>query len=191
MPAKEYTPEEIQKRKQLRKNLRLLALAAACYYFISAGFSFYEDHQAQKIRVVKEIDNVFASQQDFSLVLNNAFKESPLLCENTKDGFTIFSSQTGGKISALLEDGEISALNFEALFDQGLNFADSKLLRAFFKACENTTDEKTVSKIIEVLKLDEKDPAKLIDGMGAGSKYVRYTLTVKDGMIDVQAVRNR
>lgn len=191
MPAKEYTPEEIQKRKQLRKNLRLLALAAACYYFISAGFSFYEDHQAQKIRVVKEIDNVFASQQDFSLVLNNAFKESPLLCENTKDGFTLSSSQTGGKISALLEDGEISALNFEALFDQGLNFADSKLLRAFFKACENTTDEKTVSKIIEVLKLDEKDPAKLIDGMGAGSKYVRYTLTVKDGMIDVQAVRNR
>ncbi|MCI6797276.1 MAG: hypothetical protein MR571_05385, partial [Succinatimonas sp.] len=185
MPAKEYTPEEIQKRKQLRKNLRLLALAAACYYFISAGFSFYEDHQAQKIRVVKEIDNVFASQQDFSLVLNNAFKESPLLCENTKDGFTLSSSQTGGKISALLEDGEISALNFEALFDQGLNFADSKLLRAFFKACENTTDEKTVSKIIEVLKLDEKDPAKLIDGMGAGSKYLRYTLTVKDGMIDV------
>ena len=191
MPAKEYTPEEIQKRKQLRKNLRLLALAAACYYFISAGFSFYEDHQAQKTRVVKEIDNVFASRQDFSQVLNNAFNESQLLSENTKDGFILSSSQTGGKISALLEDGEISALNFEASFDQGLNFADTKLLRAFFKACENTTDEKTVSKIIEVLKLDEKDPAKLIDGMGAGSKYVRYTLTVKDGMIDVQAVRNR
>ena len=191
MPHKEYTPEEIQKRHQLRKNLRLLALAAACYYFISAGFSFYEDHQAQKIRVVKEIDDVFASQKDFSQVLSAAFKDGTVLNEQTKDGFTLSSSATEGKIFAFLEDGQISALNFEANFAHGLSHNDTELLRAFFKACENTTNENTVSKIIEVLKLDEKDPAKLIDGMGAGSKYVRYTLTKKDDMVNVQAVRNR
>ena len=64
-------------------------------------------------------------------------------------------------------------------------------LRAFLKACENSSVEETIDKIIEVLKLDKSKVSDLVDGMGAGSKYVQYTMTVIDGnKVQIKAVRH-
>ena len=193
MANKELTQEEIQKREKMRKNLRLLALAAACYYFISAGFSFYEDSQAEKVRVVKEIDNAFASEKDFTSVFATALNEGPIEAKSLADGSGFYLTAKDGTsdISSLNEDGKLSAVVFEAPFDGGLNQDEMLRLRAFLKACENSTVEETIDKIIEVLKLNKSNVSELVDGMGAGSKYVQYTLTVVDGKkVQVKAVRH-
>ncbi len=193
MAKKELTQEEIQKRDRMRKNLRLLALAAACYYFISAGFSFYEDSQAQKVRVVKEIDNAFSSEKDFTTVFATALNEGPVEAKSLSDGSGFYLTAKDGStdISSLNEDGKLAAVIFEAPFDSGLSKDEMQRLRAFLKACENTSVEETIDKIIEVLKLDKTQISDLIDGMGAGSKYVQYTLTIIDAKkVQIKAVRH-
>ncbi len=193
MANKELTSEEIQKRDRMRKNLRLLALAAACYYFISAGFSFYEDSQAEKVRVVKEIDNAFSSEKDFTTVFATALNDGPVEAKSLPDGsgFYLTAKDGSSDISSLNEDGKLAAVIFEAPFDEGLSKDEMLRLRAFLKACENSSVEETIDKIIEVLKLDKTRVSDLVDGMGAGSKYVQYTMTVIDGKkVQIKAVRH-
>ena len=55
MPQPIPTESAQQKKDRVRRNLRIIALCVACYYFISAGFTWYNDHQAEKTRRLPKV----------------------------------------------------------------------------------------------------------------------------------------
>lgn len=192
MTEKKLTPEEIEKKNRLRKNLRLLALAAACYYFISAGLNFYEDSQAEKVRILKDIPLSLVSKQDFTQVLQAVIPGSEISIEGDHETGLVLNHGTSTSIE--ISEGQYGSLifSFDAPFPEGgLSDGDMGALRAYLTACENTTEEKTIDEIIRVLGLNKKSPSELVDSMGAGSKNARYTLSVKADEINISAVANR
>ena len=168
-----------EKKERIRRNLRIIAICVACYYFISAGFTWYNDYQAEKTRLLPEIENVFVSESDFTKALNAAAKGS----------FEISSDADSGKLSLEREDGAIAKAVFEAKFSKGLSGTQKERARAFLMACENTYDEKTINKLIDILCLNETDPQKIKSGLQAKSRHVGYLLNFKDDTLSIEAVR--
>lgn len=196
---KELTQSEQEKRDRLRKNLRFLALAAACYYFFSAGLSYYEDIQAEKTRVVVEISDPFATKDDFLRVYKAKAGIDSLQIEDLRvnglDGFGFKAPNGTASVKGEYEyakDGRLNAVYFESAFDEGLSLEDLASFQSFAASCENNGTEEITDGILKALKLDVKDRQELIDGIGAKSKYIAYTLKLEnDGRISVKAVRSR
>lgn len=197
--TKELTQEEQAKRERLRKNLRLLALAAALYYFFSAGYSYYEDSQAEKTRIVTEISDTFASKDDFLHVFSASNKLQDLQTEDCKvnglSGFAFNDLDPNTSFKAEYEygnDGRLGAVNFEVTFKEGIDFQDLQSFKNFVATCENTSSNETIEGVIKALKLDVKNKAELIDGVGAKTKYVYYTLKIgAQDKLSIRAVRGR
>lgn len=193
MTQKTLTPEQAEKKERMRKNLRLLALAAAIYYFISAGFSFYEDHEAAKTRLLPEVSQVFSSEESYLEVLRAVVPGANLTLESAPHDESVIlrDGQNTGIVTSMAPDGSV-AVSFEAPFPEGgLVASDMDRLKSYLTACENTTKTETIDEIVRVLHLDRTSFDELVDGMGAGSKFVRYTLSAKDGRILIKAFANR
>lgn len=193
MTQKTLTPEQLEKKERMRKNLRLLALAAAIYYFISAGFSFYEDHEAQKTRLLPDVSAVFASEESYLEVLKAVVPDANLTLQTAPNDESVIlrDGQSTGITASMAPDGSV-AICFEAPFPEGgLSSSDMDRLKSYLTACENTTKTETIDEIVRVLHLDRTSFAEVVDGMGAGSKYVRYTLAAQDHKISIKAFANR
>ncbi|MGN0909107.1 MAG: hypothetical protein ACI4NA_05755 [Succinivibrio sp.] len=179
MPSPIPTEDAAQKKERVRRNLRIIALCVAGYYFISAGFTWYSDHQAEKLRLVPQVENVFASEGDFSKVLDAASNGSADLAAGVD----------AGRISLEMKNGEVNKAVFQAKFEDGLNVVEKTRARAFLMACENTTDDKTIGKLMDILCMNETDPAKLKSGLQAASRRVSYKLTAAGSSFKVEASR--
>ena len=197
--TKQFTQDEIVKRERLRKNLRLLALAVALYYFFSAGYSYYEDSQAEKTRIVTQVSDSFASKEEFLQVFNASNKLQNTEVEECKvnglNGFSFNDHYPNTSFKAEYEygqDGRLGAITFEVPFHDGLSSQDLQSFKNFVAACENTNASETIDGIVKALKLEVKNKAELIDGVGAKTKYGYYTLKIEDqDMISIRAIRGR
>ena len=177
MPAPIPTESSAAKKERIRRNLRIIALCVACYYFISAGFTWYSDHEAEKYRLLPQVENVFASEGDFNKALEAA----------SKDGADPKADDDQGRILLEQKDGAVGKAVFQAKFEQGLSAAGKARAHAYLMACENTTDEKTIAKLMEILCMNETDPAKLKSGLQATSRRVSYKLTAAGSSYKVEA----
>lgn len=179
MPQPIPTESAQQKKDRVRRNLRIIALCIACYYFISAGFTWYNDHQAEKTRLLPQVENVFASESDFGKALEAASNGSADLNADVDAGR--ISLEQGGQ-------GVAKAV-FQAKFENGLNVIEKTRARAFLKACENTSDEKTIDKLMEILCMNETDSSKLKSGLEVATRRVSYKLTAAGSSFRVEASR--
>ena len=179
MPSPIPTESSKEKKERVRRNLRIIALCVACYYFISAGFTWYNDYQAEKTRLLPQVENVFVSDGDFTKALNAA----------TKGSFDLSSDADAGKIVFEHENVGISKAVFEAKFSNGLSDTQKERARSYLMACENTFDEKTIKKLMDILCLNETDPQKIKSGLQAKSRHVGYLLNFKDETLSIEAVR--
>jgi hypothetical protein len=179
MPAQVPTESAQEKKERVRRNLRIIALCVAGYYFISAGFTWYNDHQAEKFRLLPQVENVFASEADFGRALDAA----------SKDGADGAEGADSGRISLDASGGAVSKAVFEASFQNGLSDDEKDRARAFLMACENSSDGKTISKLMDVLCMNETDPARLKSGLEAATRRVSYRLTAAGDRFKVEASR--
>ena len=175
----------------MRRNLRLFALLIALYYFVSAGFSWYEDWQADKHRLDPQIEEIFAQERNFSSLFEKALPgaQSSPLADGSGIEYAAPSPRSGTVRTVNTGAGALEKAVFSANFSGGLDDQGVQRLKAFFQACENTTDERTLKKLSEVLGLDKKSVAELHDGMTATTRKMAYALKVDGGNITVTATR--
>ncbi len=179
MPQPIPTEDAQQKKDRVRRNLRIIALCVAGYYFISAGFTWYSDHQAEKLRLLPQVENVFASDEDFSKALHAASNGSS----------DLNADMDAGRITLEENAGAVSKAVFQARFESGLNVIEKTRARAFLMACENTTDEKTITKLMDILCMNETDPSKIKSGLEAATRRVSYKLTAAGSTFRIEAAR--
>lgn len=141
-------------RQRMRRNLRIIAILVAAYYFITAFMSYYDEQQRAKLnetldvaqsisdpKLFRENFNTYLNQNDSILPLANANDDSngfvaPLSTALELEGFNYENSKT------------IQKVQLSARFTDALSTDALLAFKAFIAACENTADDKYIESIL-------------------------------------------
>lgn len=207
----EETPEEKaarlkkEKHERVRRNLRIIALVVAGYYFISAGYSWYQEKQAEDAKaanaminaaaVANALNDPAAFRERFNSAIN--LQRSSLPTANANDSTEGFVAVLSPAIElrGVLKPGsqDIDYLQLQTRYPAALPPESLNALRAFVLACENSQDLKLADDIITALGIipqnDANEADKIFDPAQAQSQTVRYELSFSSGEIDELTVR--
>ena len=207
----EETPEEKaarlkkEKHERVRRNLRIIALVVAGYYFISAGYSWYQEKQAEDAKaanaminaaaVANALNDPAAFRERFNSAIN--LQRSSLPTANANDsteGFVAVLSPAIELRGVLKPDSQdIDYLQLQTRYPDALPPESLNALRAFVLACENSQDLKLADDIITALGIipepDANEADKVFESAQAQSQTVRYELSFSSGEIDELTVR--
>ena len=201
-PAKELSADEIKQLKlekdnRVRKNLRLLALCAAIYYFISAGFSWYEDYRDEKIRIIPQYRSGFVVDattletmaKKFNLDKFNLTFYSPVIQGNKRSYKLKTDSSNSGCFDVYITDDKVETMSLSftgnSLKDEALNNA----LMFIVSLSENTTKSNILDEMMNVMEFDPNSEDPHIKSNEITSKKVRYTVEYKDNGIKTLVIK--
>lgn len=192
-PTQDFPPGELEKLKlekdnRMRKNLRLLALCAAVYYFISAGFSWYEDLQDEKIRIIPEFRSGFVVNdvtlenmaKKFDLEKFNKTFELPILKDDKRSYKLKTGALNSGSFDVFKVDDRVETI---VLTYRGKDLKDEALvnaLRFLVSLSENSTKSSIVDEVMSVMEFDPSSEDPYIKSNEITSKKVRYIVEYKD-----------
>lgn len=203
--AQTKTPEQIAEEKQekherVRRNLRLIALAVAAYYFISAGYSWYQESQLedgaqivaasqhnplQDPQLFRDTFNSLLDQQDTSLPLANA--------NDSTEGFVaVLSTAIEIKGYAKPNSKELQSVQIQTRYPDAFPPESLKAFQTFVLACERLVDpnasadfaDEVLRHIGLVPELDANENDKVFNPSVVHSSGFEYRSTFTSGPID-------
>ena len=209
---KEETPEERLAREKkakhdrIRRNLRILALAVAAYYFVSAGYSWYQENQAENAKEASAMvdasvhaTQLFADPVAFRERFNDSInaQRSSLPTANANDsteGFVAVLSPAIELRGVIPPDAQdIAYMQLQTRYPDALPPESITALRAFVLACENATDQKQADEILNALGIiptpDANEAGKVFAPTMVQSPGVRYELSFVDDAIDELTIK--
>lgn len=209
---KEETPEEKLAREKkakhdrIRRNLRILALAVAAYYFVSAGYSWYQENQAENAKEASAMVDasvhaaqLFADPVAFRERFNDSInaQRSSLPTANANDsteGFVAVLSPAIELRGVIPPDAQdIAYMQLQTRYPDALPPESITALRAFVLACENATDQKQADEILNALGIiptpDANEAGKVFAPTMVQSPGVRYELSFVDDAIDELTIK--
>ena len=209
---KEETPEEKLAREKkakhdrIRRNLRILALAVAAYYFVSAGYSWYQENQAENAKEASAMVDasvhaaqLFADPVAFRERFNDSInaQRSSLPTANANDsteGFVAVLSPSIELRGVIPPDAQdIAYMQLQTRYPDALPPESITALRAFVLACENATDQKQADEILNALGIiptpDANEAGKVFAPTMVQSPGVRYELSFVDDAIDELTIK--
>ena len=197
------TPEQIEEEKKekherVRRNLRLIALAVAAYYFISAGYSWYEESQLEDAHIVAHVQNPLRDPQafrdTFNQLLDQADTSLPLANANdTTEGFVaVLSTAIEIKGYAKPNSKELNSVQIQTRYPDAFPPESLKAFQTFVLACERMVNHNAQPDFAdEVLRqiglepmLDANPDDKYFEAATVRSNYFEYTTTFTSGPID-------
>lgn len=145
-PNENLSQEELKRQKQekIRKNFRIIALLVACYYFISAGFSWYEEWQREKAAEEAGIPELVFTGPAFRESFNNALAtfDTALPTANANDNVEGFVSVLSPSIelrgTASYDGTNLESVQIQSRFPDGLEPEAYTAIQSFVHACEGT-----------------------------------------------------
>lgn len=200
----EKTPEELKKEKndRIRRNLRILALAVACYYFVSAGYSWWEESKVENnpdtvAEQVLPINNPPLFREHFNASINALRSSLPTANANdSTSGFIAVLSPAIELRGVLNEaDGSVQYVQLQTRYPDALPPESLTALRAFVCACEDNSDPEYADQILKALGIEPQEDAneagKVFAETQVQSDKVRYELSFSDDAIDELTLRAR
>lgn len=203
---KELTPEERaakekeERNRRMRRNLRILALVVACYYFISAGYTWWQERErdgAQEgadMAASAQMSSVFANPQIFRDRFNASINEqrSSLPTANANDSTTGFIAVLSPAVELRgVVDEESQAtlyMQLQTRYPDALPPESLTALRAFVCACEDTLDMAKADEILDSLGIipetDANEAGKFFEAAQIQTEHARYELSFTDDAID-------
>lgn len=205
-PEKELTEEEkaaqakAEKNRRIRRNLRILALVVACYYFISAGYTWWQEREHEgaqegsEIAASSELSDAFANPQIFRDRFNASINEqrSSLPTANANDstsGFVAVLSPAVELRGVVDEESQATLyMQLQTRYPDALPPESLTALRAFVCACENTLDAAKADEILNSLGIipetDANEAGKVFEAAQIQTEHARYELSFTDDAID-------
>ncbi len=188
-----------EKHNRIRRNLRIIALAVAAYYFVSAGYTWYQEKQAENAQTSSQMikaanQDVFADPAAFRERFNRAInaQRSSLPTANANDSTEGFVAVLSPAIElrGVMRPNEqqIAYMQLQTRYPDALPPESLTALKAFIAACENTTDLSTCDEILQALDIapqpDANPAGKVFAPVQAQSPGIRYELSFKEDAID-------
>ncbi len=180
---------KLEKNNRMRKNFRILALCVAVYYFISAGFSYYEESQDKKIRIDSEISSVFETDTAGAFRLAHEYDDARVnltFQEMSKNhNQTLYAIlcdyDNQGKFLIEESEGRITALE---IYFKGESFRDAGLeqaLRYAVAIAENNKQDSIVNEVFKAMHYDPDSENPSFQNADLSSKKVRYQVVLGEG----------
>lgn len=180
---------KLEKNNRMRKNFRILALCVAVYYFISAGFSFYEESQDKKIRIDSEISSVFETDTAGAFRLAHEYDDAKVnltFQEMSKNhNQTLYAIlcdyDNQGKFLIEESEGRITALE---IYFKGESFRDAGLeqaLRYAVAIAENNKQDLIINEVFKAMHYDPDSENPSFQNADLSSKKVRYQVVLGEG----------
>lgn len=166
------TPEELkaEKNEKIRKNLRVMAIFVALWYFISAGWGWYEEMQKEDAQ--QEVAAILQSED----TLYNALKQN-LTFISSFNADSVLSVSDNINIKTVLDsDNKISGININL---QCSNSFDDKTYDAIFsliKTLELGAEKSDPKEIMDLLELKKGNKLDLIKDATIQSPILSYDL---------------
>ena len=180
---------KLEKNNRMRKNFRILALCVAVYYFISAGFSYYEESQDKKIRIDSEISTVFETDTAGAFRLAHEYDDAKVnltFQEMSKNhNQTLYAIlcdyDNQGKFLIEESEGRITALE---IYFKGESFRDAGLeqaLRYAVAIAENNKQDLIINEVFKAMHYDPDSENPSFQNADLSSKKVRYQVVLGEG----------
>lgn len=201
-PAAEKTAEQLKQEKndRIRRNLRILALCVAAYYFISAGYTWYEESQTEALQGQTEVltgllDDPSAFRDRFNASINDQHSILPTANANdTTEGFVAVLSPAV-ELRGFAKEGSkaLAAVQLQTRYPYALPEESLQALRAFIAACENNPDSALADDILRNLGIepavDGNPDNKVFEPAVVQSQLMQYELTFRPDAIDELTVQ--
>lgn len=180
---------KLEKNNRMRKNFRILALCVAVYYFISAGFSYYEESQDKKIRIDSEISTVFETDTAGAFRLAHEYDDAKVnltfqeISQNHNQTLYAILCDYDNQGKFLIEEseGKITALE---IYFKGESFKDAGLeqaLRYAIAVAENNKQDLIINEVFKAMNYDPDSETPSFQNADLSSKKVRYQVVLGEG----------
>lgn len=206
-PKKEPTPDEIaeikrQKHDRARRNLRIIALGVAAYYFISAGYTLYQESQITQANAdtppVASLTNPLQDPQAFRDTFNNLLNQLdtslPLANANdSPEGFVaVLSTAIEIRGYAQNDSKALTAVQIQTRYPDAFPPESLKSFHTFILTCERLHNpQATPAQADEILQqigikpqLDANEDNKIFIPTTVNSDAFTYSSSFTSGPID-------
>ncbi len=195
----EVEQEKKEKHDKVRRNLRLVALVLAVYYFGSAAYTWYQESQLEESAVLAQnMANPLASPQDFrntfNSLINAADTSLPTANANdTTDGFVaVLSTAVEMQGYAKPNSKELHRVQIQTRYPDAFPPESIVAFENFILACERMADPNaTMERAHEVMTniglvpaLDANPDNKIFEPTVVQSANYEYRTTFSAGPID-------
>lgn len=201
---KPKTEQEIKDEKQakndkVRRNLRIVALVLACYYFASAGYSWYQESQhEQNATTATNLQNPLKDpvlfRQTFNTLINEQDTSLPTANANdTPDGFVaVLSTSVEMQGMAKPNSKELQSVQIQTRYPDAFPPESLKAFKTFILANERLyNSEADMALVDEVLnnlgiipKFDANEDNKVFAPTTVQTDGYQYQTTFTSGPID-------
>lgn len=197
------TPEQLEaeklaKRDKVRRNLRIIALCLAAYYFASAGYSWYKESQyADAVAEVNAINPLKSPQmfrEAFNELINAADTSLPVATANdTPEGFvSVLSTALELKGTNKPNSTELQEVQIQTRYPDAFPPESIVGFRSFVLACEklalpNATAEQAdqlLEQVSLIPRVDANEKGKQFPNTSVRSQAYEYRTTFNAGPIN-------
>lgn len=198
------TPEEIEaekqaKREKTRRNLRIIALCLAAYYFGSAIYSWYEESQHEanavaEININNPLKDPQAFRDAFNALINAADTSLPIATANdSQEGFVAVLS-TSLEIQGRMkpQSKELQEVQIQTRYPNAFPPESILAFRSFVLACEQLANpaftqeqaDQLLSQAGLVPQVDANEDNKVFPNSTFRSNAYEYRTNFTSGPID-------
>lgn len=179
------TPEQLKelKREKTRKNIRIIGIGLALYYFISAGLSWYEDSKIKETQLISTDEFVLSDSQ-----FNEAYRKSASLWQTTAPAVTVSDNKviytTGTQnvqVECSFDNSKLEKATVSLTYPKTVSTSQLKEVRSFLGAVENTSDSEKINKLVNRLGFDEQSADQIFTEGSLSTEHISYTVSFRDG----------
>ena len=202
--TEEVEQEKKERHEKMRRNLRLVAIVLAIYYFASAGYSWYQESQLEDSAQVTNgqfvagmhnpLQDPQAFRDTFNSLLNQLDTSLPLANANdSTDGFVaVLSTAIEIRGYAKPNSKELEAVQIQTRYPDAFPPESLKSFQTFVLACERMADPNVSMDFAdEVLRhiglepqLDANEDNKMFSPKTVHSNNFEYKSSFTSGPID-------
>ena len=199
--AEEIEQEKKDKHERVRRNLRLVALVLACYYFGSAAYSWYQESQVESGAAVASAQNLvnpLANPQDFRTTFNNLINAADTSlptanANDTPEGFIAVLS-TAVELQGYAKPNlrELQSVQIQTRYPDAFPPESIVAFENFILACERMADPNATMELAHevmtniglVPALDANPDDKIFEPAVVQSGHYEYRTSFTAGPID-------
>lgn len=197
--AEDVEKEKYEKRMRSRRNLRIIAVVLAAYYFLSAGYSWWQENQRESnatiaANVQNPLSNPLAFRETFNKLINEIDTALPTANANdTPEGFiAVLSPAVEMQGYAKPNSKELMSVQIQTRYPDAFPPESVESFETFVLSCERMANpeasrafaDEILNSLSIIPKADANEDNKVFPQTVVHTAAYQYETTFTSGPID-------